>query len=90
MDLNNQQIQPCQLQTRSIEDVFPEDHLNQEATNELKKLLEIEKKINREELFYEACDTKKDRIYDFHQYKAQQFSWICYMKCNHYIRKCIQ
>ena len=33
LDLNNQQIQPYQPQTRLIEDIFPKDQSNQEATN---------------------------------------------------------
>ena len=46
LNLNNQQVQPYQLQTRLIEDIFSKDHLNQEeAANELKKLLKESKKL---------------------------------------------
>ena len=38
LDVNNWQIEP--LQTRSIEDIFSTDLLNQEGINELRKLLE--------------------------------------------------
>ena len=54
LDLTKQQIQPHQPQTRSVEDIFPKDELNQEALNELKMLLEIEGGVNRENLFYKT------------------------------------
>ena len=54
LDLTKQQIQPHQPQTRSVEDIFPKDELNQEALNELKMLLEIEGRVNRENLFYKT------------------------------------
>ena len=42
--------------------IFPKGLLNQEAINELKKLIENEQKINREDLHYKTIDTKKDRV----------------------------
>ena len=63
MDANNQQIQAYQPQTtKSLEHIFPKGLLNQEAINELKKLIENEQKINREDLHYKTIDTKKDRV----------------------------
>lgn len=72
--VNNQQIHPYQRQ-RSIEDIFSKDLLNQEAINELEKLLETER-TNAEDLPYKTDDTKTDRMYDFRKNKIMQsFEW---------------
>ena len=38
--------------------------------NELKKLLETEQKVNRDDLLYMAGDTKKHRMYGFRKCKT--------------------
>ena len=43
---------------KSIEDIFPNDWLNEEGTNKLENF-KIEQKIKREDLLYKAGDTKK-------------------------------
>ena len=55
----------CQPQIKLIEDLLPRDQLNQEAINELQKLIKIEQKISREDLVYKTVDSKKEMIYDF-------------------------
>ena len=39
--------------------IFSKDQLNQEAMDHLKKLFEIERRVNREDLLYKTSDTEK-------------------------------
>ena len=43
---------------KSIEDIFPNDWLNEEGTNKLENF-KTEQKIKREDLLYKAGDIKK-------------------------------
>ena len=56
LDLNHQQWQPYGPQMRLNKDLFPPGQLNQEAINEIQKLIEIEKKTYREYLVYITDD----------------------------------
>lgn len=68
LDLNNQQIQAYQPQTKSIEGIFSKGLLNQEAiNNELKKLTEIELKINWEDLLYNLLEYLLYQMEPLHQ-----------------------
>ena len=70
LDSNNRQIQICQPQIKSIEDISGKGQLNQQVINELQRLAEIERKANKEDLLYKTGDNKKDKIYDFRKYKT--------------------
>ena len=48
-----------------MKDVVPKDQLNEKAKNEIKKIKEIEKKLNREDLVFET----KKYAYHFKQFK---------------------
>ena len=44
--------------------------LTEEAIFELNKFIEIEQKFNRDDLVYQKGDNKKDKIYDFQNFKT--------------------
>ena len=48
-----------------MKDVVPKDQLNEKAKNEIKKIKEIEKKLNREDLVFET----KKYVYHFKQFE---------------------
>ena len=82
LDLNNQQIQPCHSQTRTIEDISPKYQLNEEAMNKLKRLFQTERVINTEDLVYKAGGTKKDNVCGY------TIFWISYIQWNYLTRYC--
>ena len=45
LDLNDQKIHTYQPQTKSIEDIFPKGYLNNEAKDELYKIVKKNKKL---------------------------------------------
>ena len=62
LDSNDKQIQIHQTKIQSIEYYFPRDQVNQEAINELQKLVKTKKKINKGDLLYKKGDSKKYMI----------------------------
>ena len=50
--------------------MFSKDSLNQEATYELNKIVEMENKLNRDDFIYKTGNKKKDKIYDFQKFKT--------------------
>ena len=46
---------------KSIASLFLKDFLNEEATYELKKIVEMENKLYRDDLIYNAGNKKKDK-----------------------------
>ena len=50
--------------------MFSKDSLYEEATCELIKIIEIENKLNRGYLIYKTGNKKKDKTYDFQNFKA--------------------
>ena len=46
---------------KSIASLFLKDFLNEEATYELKKIVEMENKLYRDDLIYTAGNKKKDK-----------------------------
>ena len=58
---------------KSIKDIFPKGLIDQEAINELKKLIESDQKIVG--MIWHVrmvIPKKKNRVYDFRKYKAMQ------------------
>ena len=50
--------------------MFSKKFLTGEAIYELNKIVEIEQKINRDNLIYRLGDKKKDKRYDFQKFKT--------------------
>ena len=50
--------------------MFSKDFLNEEATHELNKIVEMENKLNRNDLIYKTSNKKKDKTYDFQKSKT--------------------
>ena len=59
---------------KSIASLFSNDFLNKEATYELNKIVEMENKLNRDDLIYKTGNKKKDKAYDFQQFKTIRYS----------------
>ena len=55
---------------RSIASLFSKDFLNEEATHELNKIVEMENKVNRDDLIYKTGNKKKNETYDFQKFKT--------------------
>ena len=47
---------------KSIASLISKDFLNEEATYELTKIVEIENKLNRDDLIYKTGNKKKEKI----------------------------
>ena len=47
---------------KSIASLISKDFLNEEATYELSKIVEIENKLNRDDLIYKTGNKKKEKI----------------------------
>ena len=47
---------------KSIASLISKDFLNEEATYELSKVVEIENKLNRDDLIYKTDNKKKEKI----------------------------
>lgn len=65
LDLDNQEIQLYQWQTKSMEYIFPKNQLNEEGMNERKNLFGMEKNSNQEDLLYKTCCTKTIAYFTF-------------------------
>ena len=52
--------------------MFPKDFRNVEATDELNKIVEMEKKLNRDDLIYKTGNKKKDKTFDFQKFKIKR------------------
>ena len=50
--------------------MFSKDYLNEEATYELKKIREMENKLNRNYLINKIGNKKNDKTYDFQMFKT--------------------
>ena len=50
--------------------MFSKDSLNEEGTYELNKIVEIENKLNRDNLVYKTGNKKKDKTYNFQMFKT--------------------
>ena len=50
--------------------MFLKDFLNEEATYELNKIVQMENKLNRDNLIYKTGNMKKDKTYDFQKFKT--------------------
>ena len=44
---------------------FGKKILNEEAKYQLNKLVEIEKKVSKDDLIYKTINNKRDKMYDF-------------------------
>ena len=51
--------------------MFSEDLLTEEAIYDACRIIEIEQKINRDNLVYKTGDQKKGKTYDFQKFKAR-------------------
>ena len=49
--------------------MFSKTYLKEEATHELKKIVQIENKLNRDDLIHKAGHKKKNSTYDFQNLK---------------------
>ena len=54
---------------KSITSLFSKDYLNEEATYELKRITEMENKLDRNDLIYKSSNKKKDKAFDFQKFK---------------------
>ena len=50
--------------------MFSKNVLNEEPTYELKKIVEMENKLNRDDLIFKTSNEKKDNTYDFYKFKT--------------------
>ena len=50
--------------------MFLKDFLNEEATYELNKIVEMENKLNRDNLIYKTGNMKKNKTYDCQKFKT--------------------
>ena len=48
--------------------MFSKDYRNEEATYELNKIVEMENKLDENDLTYKICDKKKEKTYDFQEF----------------------
>ena len=55
---------------KSIALLFSKDFLNEEATYKLNKIVEMKKKLNRDDLIYKPRNREKDKTYYFQQFKT--------------------
>ena len=60
---------------KSIASLFPKDYINGEASYDLSKIIEMENKLNRDNLIYKTGNKKKDKTYDFQKFKTIRFFW---------------
>ena len=58
---------------KSIASLFPKDYINGEASYDLSKIIEMENKLNRDNLIYKTGNKKKDKTYDFQKFKTTFF-----------------
>ena len=49
------------------------NYLNEESTYELKKIVEMENKLNRNNLICKAGNKKKDKMYDFQMFERKRY-----------------
>ena len=61
----------------SIATLFSKNFLTEEATYKLKKIAEIENKLNRDDLINKTGNQKKDKTYDFLEEKFKQIIYHC-------------
>ena len=54
---------------KSIASLFSKDFLNEEAIYELNKIVEMKNKLNRDNFISKTGDKKKDKTYDFQEFK---------------------
>ena len=55
---------------KSIASLFSKDFLNEEATYELNEIVEMENRLNRDNLIYETGNKKNSKTYDFQKFKT--------------------
>ena len=55
---------------KSIAFSFSKGFLNEEATYELNEIVEMENKLNRDDLIDKTGNKKKDQTYDFQKFKT--------------------
>ena len=55
---------------KSITSFFSKEFLNKEATCKLNKIAEMENRLNRNDLIYKTSNRKKDKTYDFQEFKT--------------------
>ena len=68
---NKQQQQKTEsTNKKSIASLFSKNVLNEEPTYELKKIVEMENKLNRDDLIFKTSNEKKDNTYDFYKFKT--------------------
>ena len=58
---------------KSVAYLFSKYFLNEEATHELNRTVEMENKLDRNDLIYETSNKKKDKTYDFQNFKTIRF-----------------
>ena len=55
---------------KSIASLFSKDFLNEEVTYELNEIVEMENRLNRDNLIYKTGNKKKSKTYDFQKFKT--------------------
>ena len=55
---------------KSIASLFSNNFLNEESTYELTRIVEMENKLDRNDLIYKTGNKKKDKTYDFQKFKT--------------------
>ena len=58
---------------KSVAYLFSKYFLNEEATHELTRTAEMENKLDRNDLIYETSNKKKNKTYDFQNFKTIRF-----------------
>ena len=53
---------------------FGKDFLNEEAKYQLNKLVEIENKVNKDDLICKISNNKRDKMYDIQKFKTIRLS----------------
>ena len=70
MDQKQSQKKFLGTDENSIVSLFSKDFVNEESTYELNKIVEMENKINGDNLIHKTDNNKKDKIYDFQKFKT--------------------
>ena len=68
---NKQQRQKTEsTNKKSIASLFSKNVLNEEPTYEFNKIVEMENKLNRDDLIFKTSNKKKDKTYGFQNFKT--------------------
>ena len=64
---------------KMIVSLFSKDYLNEEASYELNKIVEMENKLDRKYSIYKTGNKKKDKTYNFQRFKTRRSLFITMM-----------